>query len=96
MTTTWPPDDGHTREAIAVLTAAARAERDFAGWLAPVLATVAAGVGSADALLVGRPGSWEAADVRHLVEGTVGPDPADLAAWRRTVRAPVPDGQQHD
>jgi hypothetical protein len=79
---TWPPDDGYTREAIAILTAAARREPDFAGWLAPVVTTVAATVGSTEILLAGRPGSWEATDVRHLVEGTAGPDPADLAPWR--------------
>jgi len=30
----------------------------------------------------GRPGSWEAADVLHLVRGTVGHDDEDLDGYR--------------
>jgi hypothetical protein len=70
--------------AIELLTAAARAEHDFAGWLADVLTYVAADLGSSHALVAGRPGSWEAADVLHLVQGTVGPDDEGLARYRRT------------
>ena len=60
-------------------------EHDFAGWLAAVLADVAARMGSSAALTAGRPGSWEAALVRELLAGTVGyadeylPDPERTA-----------------
>jgi hypothetical protein len=57
------------------------AEHDFAGWLAAVLATVAAGLGSSAALVQG-PGSWEAADVLHLVRGMVGHDDEQLDSYR--------------
>ena len=62
----------YTRQAAAAITRAARAEHDFAGWLAGVLADVAGRLGSSDALTAGRPGSWEAALVDQLVKGTVG------------------------
>jgi len=58
--------------AVRALTQAARTEHDFAGWLAAVLADVAGNLGSADAVLEGRPGSWEAAAVEQLLRGTVG------------------------
>jgi hypothetical protein len=70
----------HTDQAISALTAAARTEHDFAGWLADVLAHAAAELGSTDALTAGRPGSWEAALVDQLVEGTTG---GDLTPWKR-------------
>ena len=62
----------YTRQAAGAITQAARAEHDFAGWLAAVLATVAGRLGSSDALIEGRPGSWEAALVDQLVKSTVG------------------------
>jgi hypothetical protein len=62
----------YTRQAADALTRAARAEYDFAGWLAAVLATAAGRLGSSDALIAGRPGSWEASLVDQLVKGTVG------------------------
>jgi predicted XRE-type DNA-binding protein len=65
-------ESAYTGRAAAAILAAARSEHDFAGWLAQVLATVAGQLGSSDALTAGRPGSWEAADVDHLVKGTVG------------------------
>ena len=71
------PDAGsgdYTGAAHAAVLAAVRAEHDFAGWLAGVLATVAADLGSTHALVDGRPGSWEAEHVRGLVNGTVGWD----------------------
>ena len=49
-----------------------RHQHDFAGWLAELLASVAAEQGSAYALVDGRPGSWEASLVLQLVQGTVG------------------------
>ena len=64
----------YTRQAVAAITRAARGEHDFAGWLACVLADVAGRLGSSDALIESRPGSWEASLVDQLVKGTVGYD----------------------
>lgn len=68
--------------AFRALLDAARREHDFPGWLAGVLANVAAELGSVDALTEGRPGSWEADLVDKLVRGTV--DPVGLDAYRHT------------
>lgn len=79
-------DPAHTRQAVKAMTEAAGAEHDFSGWLAAVLARVAARLGSSDALTAGRCGSWEAALVDQLVKGTVGyddeyqPDPERTAS----------------
>jgi hypothetical protein len=62
----------YTDRAVRAVLKAARTEHDFSGWLAQVLAQVAGQLGSGWALTAGRPGSWEAADVDHLVKGTVG------------------------
>lgn len=62
----------YSRQAVKAMAAAVEREHDFAGWLAGVLARVAAIAGSSDALTAGRPGSWEAALVDQLVKGTVG------------------------
>jgi hypothetical protein len=70
-----------TAAAVTALTQAARDERDFAGWLADVLAHVAAELGSVEALTAGRTGSWEAALVDRLVSGTV--VDGDLTPYRR-------------
>ena len=64
----------YTTAAHRAILQAVRDERDFGGWLAGVLATVAADLGSTEALTAGRPGSWEAEHVRGLVNGTVGWD----------------------
>ncbi len=77
-----PPRQGYTEAARAAIRAAAIAAPDVAGWLAAVLCTVAAGLGSSAALVQGRPGSWEAADVLHLVRGTVGHDDEHLDGYR--------------
>ena len=61
-----------TERACQAILRAAQTERDFGGWLATVLAAVAAHLGSSDALTAGRPGSWEADLVQLLVKGTVG------------------------
>lgn len=55
---------------------------DIADLLADALARAAATLGSTEALLTHRPGSWEASDVRHLLAGTVGPDDEHLPAYR--------------
>lgn len=76
--------------AAAALTVAARQTRtlwlfdtvlplDFADLAAQVLTTAAANVGDVDALLAGRPDSWQAGLVRRLVEGTAG---GRLLQWR--------------
>ena len=72
----------YTKQAHAAILAAVRKEDDFGGWLAAVLSTVAADLGSADALTAGRPGSWEAQHVVGLVKGTVGWDDDFLADYR--------------
>jgi hypothetical protein len=65
-------DPGYTHPAIDALTQAASTETDFADWLAHVLATAAAQLGSSDALTSRRPGSWEASLLDQLVKGTIG------------------------
>ncbi len=83
-----PDRDQLLAEAIRVLTAAARLTQvvldreqgrrelpaDWAEFVAEALAGAAANVGSLDAALAGRPGSWEADLVQRLVAGTVGWD----------------------
>lgn len=64
--------ESYSNGARAAMLAATNAEHDFAGWLAAVLSSVAAELGSSDALTAGRPGSWEAELVQRLVKGTVG------------------------
>jgi hypothetical protein len=58
--------------ALAALARAHATEADFAGFLAQVLAALAARLGSAGAVTAGRPGSWEASLVDQLLHGTVG------------------------
>jgi len=67
-------DETYSDSAVRAILAAAREQHDFAGWLAQVLARVAGQLGSSDALIEGRPGSWEASHVEGLVKGTVGWD----------------------
>lgn len=80
------PDANHadyTKGARAAVLIAVRDEHDVGGWLAGVLASVSAHLGSTEALIAGRPGSWEADLIRQLVRGTVGWDddyPADYEA----------------
>jgi hypothetical protein len=81
MTDPGSTETAYTRSAVKAIARAVEAEYDFAGWLADVLARVAARKGSSDALTAGRPGSWEASLIDQLVKGTVGhndeylPDP---------------------
>lgn len=77
-----PARPDYIERAVLVVGEAVRAELDFGGWLAHVLATVAAGLGSSDALTAGRPGSWEASLVDQLVKGTVGYGDEALAEYR--------------
>jgi hypothetical protein len=64
------PESTYTARAITAVLQATHQEHDFSDWIAQVLATVAAELGSSDALTAGRPGSWEATHVRALVDGT--------------------------
>jgi hypothetical protein len=50
--------DDYTRNAHHAILQAVRDQQDFGGWLAGVLASVSADLGSTDALTAGRPGSW--------------------------------------
>lgn len=68
----------YTRRAVEALCEAFEGEHDFAGWLTPVLARVAARAGGTEALLAGRPGSWEAAFLRDLLTATLGPGDEQL------------------
>ena len=77
------PRASYTTEAHTALIAAARAEPDFADWLAATLSAVAAELGSSDALTAGRPGSWEADLVRQLVKGTGGSNDEYLLHYER-------------
>jgi hypothetical protein len=72
----------HTTAAVDALAAGYDAEHDFAGWLADVLARLAAQLGSSEALVAARPGSWEAGLVSQLVGGTVGYDDEELSRYR--------------
>ena len=85
MTTT--PEQTYTNRAAAAILDAVREEHDFGGWLAQVLATAAAELGSTAALTAGRPGSWEADLVQQLVRGTVGWDDDYLAHYAKEPRS---------
>ncbi|MFJ2662695.1 hypothetical protein [Arthrobacter koreensis] len=90
------PETDPVDEAITALTAAARGQRivgagtvnehsvpvDFAGTLSRVLASVAANVGGIEALLQGRPGSWEADYVRQLLRSIAGENEESLLQYR--------------
>jgi len=53
---------------------------DWAAFVTTALAGAAANIGGIDAILAGRPGSWEAAVVRGALNAAVGQDEWDL--WR--------------
>jgi hypothetical protein len=71
-----PPSDvpHYTGMVIAMMNVAARAESDFSGWLAHVVAKAAKNAGGWDKL-ERRPGSWEAALVEQLISVEVMIDP---------------------
>jgi hypothetical protein len=68
--------------AVRVLTEAARTTSDFAEFLTHAAAGAAANIGSIDALLAERPGSWEARYVRDMLTATVGYDEQYLIEHR--------------
>jgi hypothetical protein len=80
------PKQNYTDRATSAVLDAVRDQRDFGGWLAQILATAAAELGSTDALTAGRPGSWEADLVQQLVRGTVGWDDDYLAQYSKERR----------
>ncbi len=73
---------GYTFAALAAVITAAEAEHDFGGWLADLLCRAAAFLGSAEHLVMGRSGSWEAQHVTALVRQTAGPLPGDLDRFK--------------
>lgn len=75
----------YTKDAREAVLHAVRDEHDFGGWLASVLASVAAELGSTSALTAGRPGSWEADLVQQLVKGTVGWDDDYLDTYKQPI-----------
>jgi len=83
MRDTMRGDGNYTDRAARAVIEAVRDEHDFGAWLAGVLATAAADLGSTAALIAGRPGSWEADLVQRLVCGTVGWDDEYLSDYRK-------------
>ena len=79
-------EQSYTDRATTAILDAVRDEHDFSGWLAQILATAAAELGSTAALTAGRPGSWEASLIQQLVHGTVGWDDDYLADYARKPR----------
>jgi hypothetical protein len=75
-----PREQSYTERAAAAVLEAAHEEHDFGGWLASVLVSAAADLGSSRALTAGRPGSWEADLVIQLMCGTAGWNDEYLAA----------------
>ena len=73
----------NTKAARKAVLQAVQDEHDFGGWLAGVLASVAAELGSTFVLTAGRPGSWEADLVQQLVKGTVGWDDDYLDTYKK-------------
>lgn len=72
---------------VGAIVAAASDGRDFAGWLAGILASAAARMGGTAELLASRPGSWEASHVRDLLAGTVGAGDEYLSQYGEQVTA---------
>jgi len=89
-----PPEvAGHTHAAVEAIVTAVSEEQDFGGWLGSVLCRAAARLGSSEALIAGRPGSWEASLVYQLVAGTVGPDDEFLSRYGEPA-LPLPPCEQ--
>lgn len=78
----WRKDPTHTQQA------------DWAEFVTQALAGAAANVGSVDAALAGRPGSWEADAVRNLLYCTVGYDEQYLFEHRTEPLRVVVDVEQ--
>ena len=80
-------EQSYTDRATSAIGDAIREEHDFGGWLAQILATAAAELGSTSAPTAGRPGSWEANLVQQLVRGTIGWDDDYLADYAKEPRS---------
>lgn len=84
-----PAGPDHARAAVRALVAMAREPGyDFPGRVAGVLASVAAELGSTEALVASRPGSWEAAALLDFVRSTVGYDDGALASYKLDMGEP--------
>lgn len=70
--------DEYTRPAVRAILAAHAAGEDVAAFTAEVLCRAAAQLGSTEAVLHNRSGSWEADAARQLMNGTVGYANEDL------------------
>ena len=81
------PEQSYTDRATTAIVDAVREQHDFSGWLAHILATAAAELGSTAALTDGRPRSWEANLVQQLVRATVGWDDDYLADYAKEPRS---------
>jgi hypothetical protein len=81
------PEQSYTDRATTAIVDAVREEHDFSGWLAQILTSAAAELGSTAALTTGRPGSWEANLVQQLVRGTVGWDDDQFADYAKEPRS---------
>ncbi len=76
------PMTGHDYQLLAALRTAHAAGEDIGETIARALARLAAQLGSSDAVLASRPGSWEAAAARRLLGGTVGEGDEHLGLYR--------------
>lgn len=66
-------------------------QSDWAEFVSQALASAAANIGGVEAVLAGRPGSWEADHIRNLLHATVGHDEAYLVEHRtEPMRVVVP------
>ena len=72
---------GHGYALLGALRTAHAAHEDVAGTIARALARLAGELGGARQVLRNRPESWEAASVRELLRGTLGPDDENLSAY---------------
>jgi hypothetical protein len=76
---------GYTKDARRAVLHAVRDDPESGRWLASILASVAAELGSTFALTAGRPGSWEADLVQQLVNETLGCDDDCLNTYKEPV-----------
>jgi hypothetical protein len=75
---------GHDHQMLAALRSAHRGGFDVGETVARALARLAAELGSSDAVLRNRPGSWEASHIAALLAGEVGADDQYLDMYRAT------------
>ena len=68
---------------------------DWAAFVTEALAGAAANIGGTTEILAGRPGSWDAANVREVLESTVGVDDESLWEHRTEPVTVSPLGGEH-